>query len=178
VAGNKVGKQPQRSVLAADRRRNPLAGQLAHAAGRGCAVWVRGEARPRRIATPRQHHFWACPVSQAVVGQVEPRLGETITRANVWLVQAPGHTEHCVWDVIVLAAIAAMETGRRFMAASLRRGADQGELSLEAGVELAERGARRAVMDFWGRLHGFAQLGVPKRGWDSVGRYHPIPRVT
>jgi hypothetical protein len=27
-------------------------------------------------------------------------------------------------------------------------------------------------MDFWGRLHGFAQLGMPKRGWDSVGRYH------
>jgi hypothetical protein len=78
----------------------------------------------------------------------------------------------------VLAEIAAMETGRRFMAASLRRGADQGEPSLEAGVELAERGARRAVMDFWGRLHGFAQLGVPKRGLDSVGRYHPILRVT
>ena len=38
--------------------------------------------------------------------------------------------------------------------------------------------ARRAVMDFWGRLHGFAQLGAPKRGWDSVGRYHPILRVT
>jgi hypothetical protein len=65
------------------------------------------------------------------------------------------------------------------MAASLRRGADHGEPSLEAGVELAERGARRAVMDFWGRLHGFTQLGVPKRGWDSVGRYHAsILRVT
>ncbi len=61
-------------------------------------------------------------MAQAVVGQVEPRLGETITRAHVWLVQAPGHTEQCVWDVIVLAAIAAMETGRRFMAALLRRG--------------------------------------------------------
>jgi hypothetical protein len=112
-----------------------------------------------------------------VVGQVEPRLGETITRAHVWLVQAPGHTEQCVWDIIVLAAIAAMETGRRFIAASLRRGADQEEPSLEAGGE-AERGARRAVMDVWGHLHGFAQLGVPKRGWDSVGRYHPILRVT
>ncbi len=28
----------------------PPAGQLAHAAGGACAVWVRGEARPRRIA--------------------------------------------------------------------------------------------------------------------------------
>ncbi len=38
------------------------------------------------------------------MGQVEPRLGTAITRANLWLVQAPGHTEQCVWDVIVLAA--------------------------------------------------------------------------
>ncbi len=78
----------------------------------------------------------------------------------------------------MLAAIAAMETGRGITAASLRKGGDQGEPSLKAGVELAERSARRAVMDFWGRLHGFAQLGVPKRGWDSVGRYHPSLRVT
>jgi hypothetical protein len=49
----------------------------------------------------------------------------------------------------------------------------------DRGVELAERGARRAaVMDFGGRLHGFAQLMVPKRGWASVGRYHPILRAT
>jgi hypothetical protein len=57
-------------------------------------------------------------------------------------------------------------------------GPNQGEPSMEAGVELVERGARRAVMDFWGRLQGFAQLRVPKRGWASVGRYHPILRVT
>ncbi len=49
---------------------------------------------------------------------------------------------------------------------------------MEAGEELAERSAGRDVTNFWGRLHGFAQLGVPERGWDSVGRYHPIPRVT
>ncbi len=112
---------------------------------------------------------------------MEPRLGETITRAHMWLVQAPGHTEQCVWDVVVMAAIAAMEMGRRHMAASRRRGADQGEASLEAGVELAERGARRAVVvvvtvgrdGLLGPFHGFAQLAVPKQGWDSVGRYHP-----
>jgi hypothetical protein len=63
----------------------------------GCGVRPgHGESRD----TPRQHHFWACPVAQAVVGQVEPRLGTAITRANLWLVQAPGQTEQCVWDVI------------------------------------------------------------------------------
>ncbi len=117
-------------------------------------MWVRGEARPRRIAgyaptasTTSGRARW--PNAQAVVGQVEPRLGTTITRANMWLVQAPVYTEQCVWDVIVLAAIAAMETGRSYMAASLRRGGDQGEPSLEARVELAVRGARWAVIDFW-----------------------------
>ena len=142
----------------------------AGAAKCGCGVRPgHGESRD----TPRKHHFWACPVAQAVVGQVEPKLGVAITRANLWLVQAPGHTEQCVWDVIAMAAISAMETGRRFMAATMRRGAGQGEPRLEAGMDLAERGARRAVIDFWGRLHGFAQLGVPTRGWASVGRHHP-----
>jgi hypothetical protein len=97
-----------------------------------------------------------------VVGQVEPRLGETITRAHVWLVQAPGHTEQCVWDVIVLAAIAAMETGRRYMAASRRRGGDQGEPRLEAGVELAER--RNRGLD--GLLGSFGRLR-PTRGAEA-----------
>ncbi len=119
--------------------------------------------RPKRLGVPG---------GPARRGQVEPNLGVTITRANLWLVQAPAQTEQCVWHVMVMAAIpvATMETGRHFMAATLRWGCDQGELSLKAGVELAESGARRAVMDFWGRPQGFTQLGVPKRGWASVGR--------
>jgi hypothetical protein len=60
--------------------------------------------------------------------------------------------------------VAAMETGRRFNMekVKLRRRGDQGESGLDAGVELAERGATRAVMDFLGRLHGCIQ---PKPGW-------------
>jgi hypothetical protein len=69
-----------------------------------------------------------------------------------------------------MVAIAAMETGRRFLATTLWRRDDQGEPSLEAEVELAERVGRHAVMDFWGRSHGLTQLGSPKRGWASVGR--------
>jgi hypothetical protein len=63
------------------------------------------------------------------------------------------------------AAIAAMDAGRRSMAATMRRGGDQGEPSLGAGVELAESGARRAVTEFWVHLHGFTQLEVLKRRW-------------
>jgi hypothetical protein len=57
--------------------------------------------------------------------------------------------------------VAAMDTGRRLMAATLRRMGDQGESGLDP---LAERGARRAVIHFWGRLHGFAQLGCRIEG--------------
>jgi hypothetical protein len=82
----------------------------------GCGVRPsQGESRE----TPRKQHFWA--MAQAVVGQVEPKLGVAITRANLWLVQAPGQTEQCVWDVIVMAAIAAMETERRFMGGGATR---------------------------------------------------------
>ncbi len=71
-----------------------------------------------------------------------------------------------------------LENGKALYGSDAAEGRDQGEPSLETGVQLAERGARRAVMDIWGRLHGFTQLGVPKRGWGSVGRHHPILRVT
>ncbi len=113
------------------------------------------------------------------MGQVEPRLGETITRANVWLVQAPGHIEQCV-GCHSAGSNSRYGNGTALYGSVAEEGGRPGRAyrSLEAGVELAERGARRAVMDFWGRLHGFAQLGVPKRGWDSVGRYDPIVRVT
>jgi hypothetical protein len=44
-----------------------------------------------------------------------------------------------------MAAIAAMKAGRRFMAATLPKRGDQEEPCLDAGLELAESGTRRAV---------------------------------
>ncbi len=63
-------------------------------------------------------------MAQAVLGQVAPKLGMTITRADYLCVTgaSPGQ---CVWGVIEMAAIAAMEPGRRFMAVTLRGGGDQ-----------------------------------------------------
>jgi hypothetical protein len=54
-----------------------------------------------------------------------------------------------------MAAIASIKMGRHFVAATQRRRGDKGEPSLDARVELARRGTRRAVLDFWGHLHGF-----------------------
>jgi len=120
--------------------------------------------------TPRQHHFWRCSVAQAVVDQVSSRAGVRVTRAHVWLLECPEGFQQCVWDVIALAAVSAMEVGRRYLLAT-------GHAVGVAPAELSEQALRRAVPDFWGRLAGFAQLGVPRQGWDSVGPRHPILRV-
>ena len=45
------------------------------------------------------------------------------------------------------------------------------------GPSLMERAISRVVVEFWGRLRGFAALGVPRRGWDQVGPRHPFLRV-
>jgi hypothetical protein len=34
---------------------------------------------------------------------------------------------------------------------------------------LLERAITRVVVDFWGRLRGFAALGLPRKGWAQVG---------
>ena len=54
----------------------------------------------------------------------------------------------------------------------IRHGAWPGGATLSHLVAKA-----RAVLEFWQRLRGFAELGVPKRGWDGVGPDHPILAV-
>jgi hypothetical protein len=67
----------------------------------------------------------------------------------------PSGMEPCAWEVVVLAAASAMETGRRYTAPAVRCGE-------VPGGDLADRASRRAVTDFWGRLQGFAAFKVPR----------------
>ena len=124
-------------------------------------------------SSPRQHHFWFCPVAQAVVDQLAVRVGGGLVRAQVWLLQSPQGVQQCVWDVVVLAAISAMEVGRQFMAAALKNPAG----GVMAGSALRDRAIQRVVADFWVRLRTFAALGVPRSGWEAVGPHHPWLRV-
>ncbi|EFJ50373.1 hypothetical protein VOLCADRAFT_88920 [Volvox carteri f. nagariensis] len=66
--------------------------------------------------SPRMHHFWECPVAQAVREQIDRHIQPSqeaatggITRKQLWLVQAPTGCEQAPWDVIALAALSAME---------------------------------------------------------------------
>ncbi len=134
----------------------------------GCGVYPAGQPGG---PSPRLHHFWACPVAQAVVDQLSITIVRPISRAEVWLAQTLEGVEQCVWDVVVLAAITTMEQGRRFMAATLA-----GDPQEAPGPSLLERAITRVVVDFWGRLRGFAALGLPRKGWGQVGPRHPFLR--
>ena len=52
----------------------------------GCGSFSAGH---QGLGSPRQHHFWHCPVAQAVVGQVEARAGIPVARSHLWLASPP-----------------------------------------------------------------------------------------
>ena len=159
----------------------PLLGNshLAHHAPEpcGCGAYGAGAAAGSVGGSPRAHHFWACPVAQAVVRQVAGCCdGVVLRRAHLWLVQVPSPAvQQCVWDVVCLAAVSAMERGRRALRVARRAAVAGGAAAVSAeGVAAV---CRVAVADFWSRLRGFAALGVPRKGWRLVGPAHPVLRV-
>jgi hypothetical protein len=182
----------------------------------GCGGY--GGAGPHPCS-PRAHHFWECPVAKAVLAQITFHVSAPITRANVWMVEAPEGVQQCVWDVVALAALAAMERARVGLRAAAgpraagvgaegatTAAAATGEEAPPAAGQLqantaaasppphpqlppadgngatappapVEVAKARAVVDFWQRVRGFAELGVPRQGWGGVGADHPILAV-
>jgi hypothetical protein len=126
-------------------------------------------------ASPRLHYFWECPVAADLLAVIEDRCGCSVQRSHLWLGVSPGASRvlGCVWDVVTLAALNSLEWARRTGRA--RRpfspaGAGSAPLvlaALRAGV----------VAKFWALLRDFADLGVPRKGWDGVSAGHPFLRV-
>jgi hypothetical protein len=144
----------------------------------------------------RMHYFWQCPVACAVVRQVQSQLpaGRQLACSSLWLGVCPDAAVHAgVWDVVCLAAVAAMEHGRKLMwrlhlqaisasaANSSGRQATLHELwhlpDPSIGVsDVVQYAARAAAADFWGRLQDFADLDLPASRWPAVaylGPHHP-----
>ena len=117
-------------------------------------------------ASPRLHHFWACPIAAAVVAAVGSAGGAAVTRASLWLAVCPAGLLQPVWDVVCLAALSAMEHGRRYAKAGGRAHGD--------GASLLQRACVAAVADFWGRLSGFVALGRLPDAWAVVPADHPF----
>ena len=74
-------------------------------------------AQPGAITSSRQHTFWECPVAMAVRHQITSCLGmpNLLQQQHVWLLQALPGIDHKVWTVVCLAALDAMEYGRKFL---------------------------------------------------------------
>jgi hypothetical protein len=115
----------------------------------------------------------------------------------VWLFHAPEGVQQVVWDVVAMAALAAMERGRCVLYAARRRWLSatattappntQQQIGLpqlldqqqqQSPQEIAtEQAIQTAVIDLWGRIKSFAALGIPRKGWDEVGEQHPFLRI-
>ena len=120
-----------------------------------------------------EHHCWACPVAVAVRHEIEGqlrahRVGEgapwlaadrDLRCAEVWLGVKPCRELHrMVWDMVCLAAIGAMDFGRRV---AWSTAADAPTLPLLAVERIA---GRAAVGEFWRVLADFAVSAVvPQR---------------
>jgi len=137
-----------------------------------------GERCPCGLApVDRLHDFWECPAAGAVVAALRAELGPgtAMNRAHVWLMEPPGGVNARVWQVVCLAAVAAMRKATALLHGWRARGAQGGPPS--GGV--AGAGAR-AVTLFWTLLHEFAALppGAGFRGTRGldVSAGHPFLR--
>ncbi|PNH02469.1 hypothetical protein TSOC_011550 [Tetrabaena socialis] len=99
----------------------------------------------------RVHHFWSCAVAEAVLDALSAMLLVPVSRMQLWLVCCPLEVHQLVWDVVCLAALSAMEFGRRLL---YRRRPSVGGPPCSIIRVSAE-----TVADFWARLRGFAAMG-------------------
>jgi hypothetical protein len=121
----------------------------------------------------RQHHFWDCPVAQAVIStisgaaSVQQPLEAPLSKASIWLARAPATVYNGVWDVVCLAAVAAMDHGRRCMYAL-----STGPPSATPFHVIA---SRSAVARFWSLLADFVSLRCVPASWrNSLQPGHPF----
>jgi hypothetical protein len=142
----------------------PTAGRL-HASGQRCGAGCSA------VSPGRLHHFWECPVAQAVVAvlsaglrrhcsrQPQPCAAPHLLATNVWLASPPSHcgVQAWAWQLVCLAAVAAMEHGRQVLRALQL---DSGALGAVAVVGVQ----RRAVARFWDLLSAACSLGLLPRG--------------
>lgn len=111
----------------------------------------------------RHHHFWACPVAQSVVAAITAAvsaarpLAAPLPKAAIWLARPPAGVYCGVWEVVCLAAVAAMDHGRRKMYA-LSTGPPP-------ATPVHDVCARSAAARFWDLLSDFVSLGCAPSSW-------------
>ena len=126
-----------------------------------------------QAAADRHHHFWACPVAQAVIAAItsaaaaQQPLAPPLSKASIWLARPPATCYSGVWDVVCLAAVAAMDHGRRRMYALSTGPPPQTPLHVSS--------SRSAVARFWELLADFVALRCVPASWqDHCPLGHPF----
>ena len=115
-----------------------------------------------------QHSFWSCPVAVAVRDQLQACLGFSPSQASLWLLgPAPAGVPPPVWCLVCVAALDAMNYGRRHLwSRSVALAPDTPDLVTRVGNAAAAR--------FWGNLADFvtAHASSPPAAWRALGQDH------
>ena len=136
----------------------------------------------------RAHHYWECPVAQAVCAEVQRGLqgynGQALARHHIWLMQPTVGAIHAgVWHVVCLAAVLGMDKGRKLLTGwrlAVDAGGSQGRGSQDSShpPALPDRiptASRVAVATFWDYLADFVGLKLCPVTWlAELTEEHPF----
>ena len=113
---------------------------------------------PAHHDDPRAHAFWDCPMAAAVRTQLQAATGSAPTRRSLWLLTEPPHTvPPSLWTLVCVAAVHAMDHGRRHAWASV---------SAHHAAPAIGAAANQAALCFWTTLHAVARDDPPAvEGW-------------
>ena len=138
----------------------------------------RQDSCPCGAAVPdRSHHYWACPVAQAVRAAIDACLTAAAPHApptqqpQIWLALAPPGVHMGVWDVVCLAAVRAMDRGRR---ALIRETLLQPQPQPADPAALVARCGQAACGHFWSCLYDFVAHRRLPAGWQRCPPGHPF----
>ncbi len=93
-------------------------------------------------------------------------------RQHLWLARAPSAVERCVWQVVTLAALDAMEVNKEIMHSQMRE--VRGSAAVPPWKSFAWQALRLAVPCMWAHLHASAHLGMTRK-WGGTRSTQPTP---
>lgn len=125
----------------------------------------------------RLHHFATCPVAVAVLDVIAsclPPAAEPNLVVALRLPLAPPRIHQGVWDIVSLAACAAMDRGRRHWVHRLLSATPSSPVS--RGPALAAHASSVAISTFWEVLQDACFAPLPLDWRVQVGATHPFIR--
>lgn len=120
----------------------------------------------------RSHHFWDCPIAKALLADISTQLpgAPPQSQAVLWLALPPATCHPEVWDVVCLAAVAALDSARRRMVLQLHNG-----FSIPGAPEWTEPLSTHAIAHFWRLLADFCGAEAAPPAWrEHLSGSHPF----